>query len=86
MNRLYVFKFDKTISDAVVDRLITMSIAAAEQVFGKTKIRLAVTYSVLDNQAVLKVSDDVGQHIVESFTRRVEEEFGEDKFTVRQVS
>lgn len=79
------FKFKDGISSDLIESKIALAILAAEGVFGQAKVRLNATYIVSRNKAAIDVSNDVGEHIAQVFTRFMSEEVGEHKFIVERV-
>lgn len=79
------FKFKDGIDSDLIESKIALAILAAEGVFGQAKVRLNAAYIVSRNKAAIDVSNDVGEHIAQVFTRFMSEEVGENKFIVERV-
>jgi len=79
------FKFSKGIGSELIESQIILAIATAEYAFDQAKVRSTAGYLVSKNKAVIDVSNDVGEYIVQIFTWLMIKQPGENKFTVERV-
>ena len=86
MKHVCKFLFDEDIESHLIESEIVQAILTTEDIFGEPKVRLSASYLVSRNKAVIDVTDEVGEHIAQVFTGRMNRKVGHNRFTVDRIN
>jgi hypothetical protein len=85
MSEVCKFKFKNDIKKSSIENQIALAIITAECTFGQARVRLHASYAVSDGQAVIDVSNEVGENIAQVFTGLMIKSIGEENFSVEKI-
>ena len=85
---IYRYVFTDTVPIEDAEATLHLAILAAESLFGESRVRMDVAYSIDESArvCVIDATNEVGRSVCRIFTGYLIREFGQDRFTVRAVT
>lgn len=84
MHKVKVFCFDRAVETDFVEKEIIKSILTTEEVFGKSKVKASLKYSIKDNRAVIFIFNETGEHVLRVFRDRIDHSVGRARYSLQE--